>query len=237
MNSISLKEGEDDFLAKAATIQRYGAAVGRDGFDETGQADTVERKVEIRERAYRLLVDRGRLRPDGHHLRPQHPGDRHRAWRSTTSTRRRSSRRRARSSAAAPARRCPAACRTCASRSAATRPVRQAMHSAFLYHAIAAGLDMAIVNAGQLEVYEDIPQGPARARRGHHLQPARRRDRAHGDVRRDRQGRGRTTREEDLVAGGVRRGAALARARPRHRRLHRGGHRGGARGSTSVRSR
>ena len=70
-------------------------------FDEEGQAGTVERKVEICERAYRLLTERGRLRPLRHHLRPQHPGDRDRAWRSTPTTRRRSSRPPARSSGAA----------------------------------------------------------------------------------------------------------------------------------------
>ena len=87
VNSISLKEGEADFLDKARLVQRYGAGVVVMAFDETGQADTVERKVAICQRAYKLL-DRGRrLQPARHHLRPEHPRHRHRASRSTTSTR------------------------------------------------------------------------------------------------------------------------------------------------------
>ena len=62
VNSISLKEGEEDFLAKARTVKRYGAAVVVMAFDEEGQAGTVERKIEICERAYRLLIDEAGLR-------------------------------------------------------------------------------------------------------------------------------------------------------------------------------
>ena len=72
--------------------------------------------------------------------------------------------------------------------------VREAIHSAFLYHAIKAGMDMGIVNAGQLVVYEDIPEGPARARRRRHLQPAAGRDRAAGAVCRDGEGHGQEAR-------------------------------------------
>ena len=79
VNSISLKEGEADFLAKARHVQRYGAGVVVMAFDETGQADTIERKVEICQRAYKLLTETGRLRSDRHHLRSEHPRDRHRA--------------------------------------------------------------------------------------------------------------------------------------------------------------
>ena len=78
VNSISLKEGEADFLAKARLVQRYGAGVVVMAFDEKGQADTVERKVAICQRAYRLLTEQVGLRPERHHLRPEHPGHRHR---------------------------------------------------------------------------------------------------------------------------------------------------------------
>ena len=78
VNSISLKEGEDDFLEKARTIRRYGAGVVVMAFDERGQADTIERKVEICQRAYRLLTEQRRLRSSRHHLRSQHPRDRDR---------------------------------------------------------------------------------------------------------------------------------------------------------------
>ena len=70
-NSISLKEGEEQFLEQARTIRRYGAAAIVMAFDEQGQADTAERKVAICERAYRLLDGAGGLRGRGHHLRPQ----------------------------------------------------------------------------------------------------------------------------------------------------------------------
>ena len=78
VNSISLKEGEEDFLHKARLVRRYGAAVVVMAFDERGQADTIARKVEICQRAYRLLLDKAGFDPLRHHLRPEHPGDRHR---------------------------------------------------------------------------------------------------------------------------------------------------------------
>ena len=80
VNSISLKEGEEAFLEQARKVRRYGAAVVVMAFDEQGQADTVERKVAICERAYRLLTERVRLSARGHHLRPEHlrGRDRHR---------------------------------------------------------------------------------------------------------------------------------------------------------------
>ena len=75
VNSISLKEGEADFLDKAGCIRRSGAAVIVMAFDETGQADTISRKVEICQRAYRLLTEQGGVRSERHHLRPEHPRD------------------------------------------------------------------------------------------------------------------------------------------------------------------
>ena len=103
-----------------------------------------------------------------------------RASRSTRATASTSSRHVAWIHATCRTRRLPAASRTSRSPSAATTPVREAMHTAFLYHAVKAGMTMGIVNAGQLGVYEDIPNGPARARRGRDLQPPAGCDRAPG---------------------------------------------------------
>ena len=78
VNSISLKEGEDEFIRQAGVVRRYGAAVVVMAFDERGQADTVERKVAICERSYRILTERVRFAAPGHHLRSQHLRHRHR---------------------------------------------------------------------------------------------------------------------------------------------------------------
>jgi hypothetical protein len=78
VNSISLKEGEAEFKRQATLVRRYGAAAVVMAFDEQGQADTYERKIEICERAYRVLVDEVGLPARGHHLRPQHLRHRHR---------------------------------------------------------------------------------------------------------------------------------------------------------------
>jgi 5-methyltetrahydrofolate--homocysteine methyltransferase len=157
VNSISLKEGEDDFLEKARRIKRYGAAVVVMCFDERGQADTVERKVEIADRAFRLLVDQAGYEPSDVIVDPnilavatglEEHADYAKAFIEATREIKR---------------KCPGVHVSggVSNLSFAFRgnePVRRAIHSAFLYHAIAAGLDMAIVNAGQLEVYEDIPK-------------------------------------------------------------------------------
>ena len=110
------------------------------------------------------------------------------------------------------------------------------MHSAFLYHAIRAGLDMGIVNAGQLAVYEDI--APELLERVEDVIFNRRADATERLVEfAERvQGRGHEARARPLLARGAGRGAALARARARHRRLHRGGRRGGAAAAARGRS-
>jgi 5-methyltetrahydrofolate--homocysteine methyltransferase len=154
-NSISLKEGEEPFLAQARRLRELGAAVIVMAFDERGQAETVERKVAICERASRLLVDRLDFAPEDIVFDPnvlavatgieEHAGFARAFIESIPLIKER----------------CPGALVSggISNLSFAFRGndhVREAMHAAFLYHAIRAGLDMGIVNAGQLMVYEDI---------------------------------------------------------------------------------
>jgi 5-methyltetrahydrofolate--homocysteine methyltransferase len=156
VNSISLKEGEGPFLEQAVKLRRYGAAVVVMAFDEQGQADTVERKVAICERAYALLTQRVGFPPEDIIFDPnifavatgipEHDGyglDFIEAVRRIKQ-------------------RCPGALTSGGLSNVSfsfrgNDPVREAMHAVFLYHAIRAGLDMAIVNAGQLAIYEEIP--------------------------------------------------------------------------------
>jgi 5-methyltetrahydrofolate--homocysteine methyltransferase len=155
VNSISLKEGEGPFLEQARTIRRFGAAAVVMAFDERGQAETVERKVEILGRAYDLLTTQAGFTPEDVILDPNILAvatgmEEHAAF--------------AKSFIEAIPRlkeRCPGALVSggISNLSFAFRgndAVREAMHASFLYHAIRAGLDMGIVNAGQLAVYEDI---------------------------------------------------------------------------------
>jgi len=157
VNSISLKEGEAEFLAKARTIRRYGAAVVVMAFDERGQADTTERKLEICERAYRLLVEQAGFAPqdiifDPNVLAIATGMEEHNRFAIyfIEATRRIKQN-------------CPGAkvsggISNISFSFRGNDRVREAIHAAFLYHAIHAGLDMGIVNAGQLAVYEDIPK-------------------------------------------------------------------------------
>ena len=156
VNSISLKEGEEEFLRRAAVVQRYGAAVVVMAFDEQGQADTIDRKVAICRRAYALLTEHAGFRPSDIIFDPNVLAigtglEEHNAYAINfiEATRQIKSR-------------CPGVKVSggISNLSFAFRGndvVREAIHSAFLYHAIKAGLDMGIVNAGQLAVYEDIP--------------------------------------------------------------------------------
>jgi 5-methyltetrahydrofolate--homocysteine methyltransferase len=156
VNSISLKEGEEAFLEHAATIRRYGAGVVVMAFDEQGQAETVQRKVDICGRAYDLLTTQAGFQPhdlifDGNVLAVATGIEEHAAFAKAFID-------------ALPLikERCPGALTSggISNLSFSFRGndvVREAMHAAFLYHAIAAGLDMGIVNAGQLAVYEDVP--------------------------------------------------------------------------------
>jgi 5-methyltetrahydrofolate--homocysteine methyltransferase len=155
VNSISLKEGEEAFLAQARQIQRYGAGVVVMAFDEQGQADTVERKVAICGRAYDLLTQQAGFAPEDIIFDPNILAvatgiEEHDEYAKAFIE-------------ALPLikERCPGVHTSggVSNLSFSFRGndvVREAMHSAFLYHAIRAGLDMGIVNAGQLVVYEDI---------------------------------------------------------------------------------
>ena len=157
VNSISLKEGKEKFKEQARLVKRYGAAVVVMAFDETGQADTIDRKVEICTRAYRILTEEIAFPPqdiifDPNILTVATGIEEHNdygvnfieAVRQIKAT--------------------LPHCKTSGGVSnisfsfRGNNVVREAMHAAFLYHAIQAGLDMAIVNAGQLGVYEEIPK-------------------------------------------------------------------------------
>ena len=156
VNSISLKEGEDDFLAKAAKVRRYGASVVVMCFDEQGQADTVQRKVDIAERSYRLLIERAGFDPseiivDPNILAVATGIEEHSEFAKAFIEATREIKRRC------PGVKVSGGVSNLSFSFRGNEPVRRAMHSAFLYHAIAAGLDMAIVNAGQLDVYQDVP--------------------------------------------------------------------------------
>ncbi len=155
VNSISLKEGEGPFLEQAARVRRYGAAAVVMAFDESGQADSIERKVAICERAYRLLTGRAGFDPEDIIFDAnifavatgiEEHADYGRGFIEAVRLIKQ---------------RCPGALTSggVSNVSFAFRGndmVREAMHAVFLYHAIRAGLDMGIVNAGQLGIYEEI---------------------------------------------------------------------------------
>jgi len=156
VNSISLKEGDEAFLEKARTARRYGAGVVVMAFDEKGQADTVERKVQICERAYGLLTEEAGLEPEDIIFDPcilaiatgieEHNGYAKAFIEATRIIKER-----------CPGSRISGGVSNLSFSFRGNDVVREAIHSAFLYHAIQAGLDMAIVNAGQLTLYQDIP--------------------------------------------------------------------------------
>jgi 5-methyltetrahydrofolate--homocysteine methyltransferase len=154
VNSISMKEGEEPFLVQARKCMAYGAAVVVMAFDEVGQADTRDRKVEICERAYKLLMTIG-FPPEDIIFDPNVFAvatgiDEHNNYGVDFIEAAREIRRR-----------CPHAhisggLSNLSFSFRGNEPVRRAMHSIFLYHAIPAGMDMGIVNAGQLDVYDQI---------------------------------------------------------------------------------
>ena len=155
VNSISLKEGEDKFRENAATVLKYGAAVVVMAFDEQGQAATYEEKIRICERAYRILVDEVGFPAEdiifdpniltvatGMEEHNNYAVDFIKATRWIKAN--------------LPHAKVSGGVSNVSFSFRGNNKVREAMHSAFLYHAIAAGMDMGIVNAGMLEVYEEI---------------------------------------------------------------------------------
>ncbi len=154
VNSISLKEGEEAFLDAARRVRSYGAAVVVMAFDEVGQADTKDRKVEICTRAYKLLVADG-FPPEDIIFDPNVFAvatgiDEHRRYAIDFIEATRAIR------AACPHVHISGGLSNLSFSFRGNEPVRRAMHSVFLYHAIPAGMDMGIVNAGQLDVYDAI---------------------------------------------------------------------------------
>jgi len=157
VNSISMKEGEADFIEKAHKVRQYGAAAVVMAFDEQGQADTVERRVSICQRAYRILVEQVGFAPEDIIFDPNVFAvatgiEEHNRYaidfiEATKQIKQ-----------LCPGARVSGGISNLSFSFRGNDKVREAMHSAFLYRAIEAGMDMGIVNAGQLEVYEEIPK-------------------------------------------------------------------------------
>ncbi len=157
VNSISLKEGEETFKEQARLVKRYGAAVVVMAFDETGQADTIDRKVEICTRAYKILTEGVAFPPqdiifDPNILTVATGIEEHNDYAVNFIEAVRQIK------ATLPHCKTSGGVSNISFSFRGNNVVREAMHAAFLYHAIKAGLDMAIVNAGQLGVYEEIPK-------------------------------------------------------------------------------
>ncbi len=155
VNSISMKEGEAKFIEQAQKCLRYGAAVVVMAFDEVGQADTADRKVEICQRAYKILVERVGFPPEDIIFDPNIFAvatgiDEHNNYAVDFIEAC------ARIKESLPFARISGGVSNVSFSFRGNEPVRRAIHSVFLYHAIAAGMDMGIVNAGDLPVYDDI---------------------------------------------------------------------------------
>ncbi len=158
VNSISLKEGEEKFLKEARLARRYGAAVVVMAFDEDGQADSYERKTQITERCYRILTEEVGLPPEDIIFDPnvfavatgieEHNGYGVAFIKATQWIRNH-----------LPHAHVSGGVSNLSFSFRGNEPVREAMHTVFLYHAIKAGMDMGIVNAGQLGVYDDLDAG------------------------------------------------------------------------------
>jgi 5-methyltetrahydrofolate--homocysteine methyltransferase len=157
VNSISMKEGEAPFLEHARKVRQYGAAVVVMAFDEVGQADTKERKVEICSRAFELLVNEVNFPPEDIIFDPnifaiatgieEHNNYAVDFIEATRELKRRF-----------PSSHISGGVSNVSFSFRGNNPVREAIHSVFLYHAIAAGMDMGIVNAGGLSIYDDLPE-------------------------------------------------------------------------------
>lgn len=157
VNSISLKEGEDNFITQANTIRSYGAAVIVMAFDEDGQADNFERRIQICERSYRVLLDRVNFPPEDIIFDPnifpvatgmeEHKNNALDFFRATQWIREN-----------LPYASVSGGVSNVSFSFRGNNAVREAMHSAFLYHAIQHGMNMGIVNPTMLEVYDQIPK-------------------------------------------------------------------------------
>ena len=157
VNSISMKEGEALFLEHARKVRQYGAAVVVMAFDEVGQADTKERKIEICSRAYELLVNEVNFPPEDIIFDPnifaiatgieEHNNYAVDFIEATRELKKRF-----------PSSHISGGVSNVSFSFRGNNPVREAIHSVFLYHAIAAGMDMGIVNAGGLSIYDDLPE-------------------------------------------------------------------------------
>ena len=157
VNSISLKEGEEKFLQQAGLVRRYGAAVVVMAFDERGQADTFERRIEVCRRAYNLLTQKVGFPPQDIIFDPnvltvgtgleEHANYAVDFIRATAWIKQH-----------LPLAKVSGGISNISFSFRGNNVVREAMHSAFLYHAIRAGLDLGIVNAGLSEVYEEVPK-------------------------------------------------------------------------------
>jgi 5-methyltetrahydrofolate--homocysteine methyltransferase len=157
VNSISLKGGEQEFIEQARKVKRYGAAVIVMAFDEKGQADSYERRIEICERCYRILVDQVKFPPQDIIFDPnifpvatgieEHNNNALDFFRATKWIKEN-----------LPGAKISGGVSNVSFSFRGNNVVREAMHSAFLYHGIQAGMDMGIVNAGMIEVYDEIPK-------------------------------------------------------------------------------
>jgi len=157
VNSISMKEGEETFLEHARLVRQYGAAVVVMAFDEVGQADTCERKVEICSRAYQLLTEEVGMPPEDIIFDPnifavatgieEHNNYAVDFIEATRELKKRF-----------PSCHISGGVSNVSFAFRGNNPVREAIHSVFLYHAIKAGMDMGIVNAGSLAIYDDLPE-------------------------------------------------------------------------------
>jgi 5-methyltetrahydrofolate--homocysteine methyltransferase len=157
VNSISLKEGEEKFIQQAKLIRQYGAATVVMAFDEVGQADTYERRIQICERAYKILTEKVGFPPEDIIFDPniltvatgieEHNNYAVDFIKATQWIKKN-----------LPYAKVSGGVSNISFSFRGNDKVREAMHSAFLYHAIKAGMDMGIVNAGMIEVYDDIPK-------------------------------------------------------------------------------
>ncbi len=228
VNSISMKEGEAAFIEHARTVRRYGAAVVVMAFDEKGQADTLERKTAICKRAYDILVNQVGFPPEDIIFDPNIFAiatgmDEHNGYGVAFIEAARWIRKNL------PHAHVSGGVSNLSFSFRGNEQVRQAMHSVFLFHAIKAGMDMGIVNAGQMAVYDDLD--PELREACEDVVLNRRPDAAERLLDLAKKFHGRRTggqRGRSRLARPAGREAAVTRAGARHHRFHQRGRRGGA---------